>query len=177
MKKHAVILVAVLLSMGFCLPNPAGATPAKPEDVDSIDSILKAVYEVISGEAGEKRDWARFKSLFIGEAQLIPVNRKEDGTGMRYGILTPGSYEKMAGTRLSEEGFFEKEIHRVVEQFGPIAHVFSSYEARRSLADEKPFVRGINSFQLFNDGKRWWVVSIYWTAERDDLPIPDKYLP
>jgi hypothetical protein len=176
MKKQAMVLF-VLLSIGFCLPTLAVAAPAKDEDVASIDAILKAVYDVISGEAGEKRDWGRFKSLFIGEAQLMPANQKEDGTGMRYSILSPESYEKMAGTQLVEEGFFEKEIHRVVEQFGPIAHVFSTYEARRTLSDEKPFVRGINSFQLFNDGKRWWVVSIYWTAEREDLPIPDKYLP
>ena len=100
-----------------------------------------------------------------------------DGSGIRYGIMSPEAYVKMSGPRLEEEGFFEKEIHRVVEQFGPIAHVFSTYEARHSLADEKPFTRGINSFQLLNDGKRWWVVSIYWTVERADLPIPAKYLP
>lgn len=176
MKNQVVVLTAVVLTFGFCLPTSAPAAPAA-EDVESIDAIVKAVYDVISGEAGEKRDWDRFKSLFIGEAQLIPASKKQDGTGMRYGIMTPEGYVKMAGTRLEEDGFFEKEIHRVEEQFGPIAHVFSTYESRRSLSDEEPFARGINSFQLFNDGKRWWVVNIYWTAERPDLPIPEKYLP
>jgi len=26
-------------------------------------------------------------------------------------------------------------------------------------------MRGIKSIQLFNDGKRWWIVNIYWTQE------------
>jgi hypothetical protein len=43
--------------------------------------------------------------------------------------------------------------------------------------DEEPFARGINSFQLMNDGSRWWVVSIYWQGEGASNPIPTKYLP
>ena len=175
MKIHVLVM---FVAIGLFLPNLSQAAPAATaEDVESIDAIMKAVYDVISGEAGQARDWERFKSLFIGEAQLIPASKKQDGKGMRYAIMSPDGYVKMAGARVEEEGFFEKEIHRVVEEFGPIAHVFSTYEARRSLDDEKPFVRGINSFQLFNDGKRWFVVSIYWTAERPDLSIPEKYLP
>ena len=30
--------------------------------------------------------------------------------------------------------------------------------------------------QLYHDGERWWVVTIYWTSERPDLPIPERYL-
>jgi hypothetical protein len=67
-------------------------------------------------------------------------------------------------------------VHRVAEQYGPIAQVFSTYESRRNL-DDKPFARGINSFQLFNDGERWWILSIFWTSERPDLMIPDEFLP
>ena len=57
-----------------------------------------------------------------------------------------------------------------------IAQVFSTYEKGLNTTDRTKFVRGINSFQLLNDGKRWWVVSIYWDGERPDNPIPAKYL-
>ena len=43
-------------------------------------------------------------------------------------------------------------------------------------ADAQPFMRGINSIQLYNDGTRWWVVSVYWEAEGPDNPLPAKYL-
>jgi hypothetical protein len=58
-------------------------------------------------------------------------------------------------------GFYEKEIARRTEQFGNIAHVWSIYESRHNEDDPEPFMRGINSIQLFNDGKRWWIVNIY----------------
>ena len=140
-------------------------------------AIMSAVYDVISGPAGEKRDWDRFRSLFVADAKLIPVSPKQEGEGFGYeGAQTRGLHQHgRPATR--EERFFEQELHRVVERFGPIAHAFSTYESRRSLDDAEPFARGINSFQLMHDGKRWWVVNIYWTSERPELPIPAKYLP
>ena len=77
---------------------------------------------------------------------------------------------------LDNESAIEQEVHRVVDQFGPVAQVFSTYESRRGIED-KPFARGINSFQLFHDGERWWILSIFWSSERPDLPIPERYLP
>ena len=75
-----------------------------------------------------------------------------------------------------KDGFFEREIARTVETYGNIAHVFSTYETFHSMSEKKPFMRGINSFQLLNDGKRWWVLTIYWQAETPENPIPKKYL-
>src|ERR1700751_3032630 len=73
-------------------------------------------------------------------------------------------------------GFYEKELARRTEQFGNIAHVWSIYESRHNEDDPEPFMRGINSIQLFNDGKRWWIVNIYWQQENAENPIPQKYL-
>ena len=80
-------------------------------------------------------------------------------------------------SELVENGFFEKEINRVTNTFGNITQVFSTYESFRSESDEKPFMRGINSIQLLNDGDRWWIINIYWTQESKENPIPDEYLP
>jgi hypothetical protein len=54
--------------------------------------------------------------------------------------------------------------------------VFSAYDSKRTLQDAQPFARGINSIQVFNDGRRWWIVSVYWDSERAGNPIPAKYL-
>ena len=85
-------------------------------------------------------------------------------------------YIATAGPRLESSGFFEKEVSRRTEQFGGVVHAFSTYESRRAANDAKPFVRGINSMQLFNDGTRWWIVTILWESERAKSPIPAKYL-
>jgi hypothetical protein len=147
---------------------------ANPADVNSIDSIIAAVYDVISGPAGKKRDWDRMRSLFVPGAHLIPTGpRQAGGYGSRN--LTVDDYITRGGPMLEKDGFFESEIARKTDTFGNIAHAFSTYESRHKV-DEKPFARGINSFQLMNDGKRWWVVTIFWQGEDEKNPLPEKYL-
>ena len=146
-----------------------GTVPANPADVASVDAIMAAVYDVISGPAGERRDWNRMRSLFAADARLMP----KGGAGLRSGSVE--DYISSSGPLLEERGFFESEVARRVEQYGDIAHVFSTYEARQ--AENGPvFMRGINSFQLVRHGGRWWVVSIMWQAETPQTPIPAEYL-
>lgn len=151
------------------------APVARPEDVSSMDAILAALYDVISGPAGKKRDWDRMRSLFIPEGKLMAVGPKKEG-GFGYRVMDVDGYIKASGSYLETNGFFEREVSRVVERYGQIAHVFSTYESRHKADEAKPFMRGINSIQLLNDGKRWWIVSVYWEGERADNPLPDKYL-
>ena len=146
---------------------------ANTKDVESADAILAAVYDVISGPVGE-RDWNRFRSLFIPDGRLTAV-RESAGDNIGYRAMTVEDYVRGAGDYFKKNAFYEREISRKTESFGHIMHVFSTYASRKT-PDGEPFERGINSFQLFNDGKRWWVVSIYWDAERPGAPIPKRYL-
>lgn len=158
-------------------PNPfANIPPAKPEDVSTIDGIVKALYDVISGDAGVKRDWNRFRSLFYPNAKMIPTgkNPQTGKAGARF--FTPEEYIERSGPFLEKEGFHEIGFAQRVEQFGNIAHVFTTYQSKHKLSDEKPFMRGINSLQLLNDGTRWWVLNIAWSQETPESPLPDKYL-
>jgi hypothetical protein len=148
---------------------------ANPKDVASMDAIIKALYDTISGPAGQQRDWNRLRSLFISGARLIPTGTRPTGeAGVR--VLDVEAYIESSGPYLLKNGFFEREIARRTETFGNIAHVFSTYDSRHKADDAKPFSRGINSIQLLFDGTRWWVVTIFWDAERPDNPIPKKYL-
>ena len=152
-------------------PAPA----AKASDVASLDAILIAVYDAISGPKGKARDWDRFRSLFAPGARLIPTDKRPTGeTASR--ALTVEEFIASSGKFMEEQGFFERGIANHVETFAHIAHVFSVYEGRHDLKDPKPFVRGINSIQLMNDGTRWWVVTIFWQAEDPANPIPKHYL-
>ena len=141
--------------------------PAKPGDVKSLDSILIAIYDVISGPAGD-RDWNRFRSLFVPEARLTSVTRKNGGPVR---LLDVDGYARGAGSYFKTHAFYESAIVNRVQSFGSIAQVFSSY-ASRNAPGEKPFARGVNSIQLFNDGTRWWVLSILWDEETPANPLP-----
>lgn len=144
----------------------------RPEDVKSIDSIVAAVYDVISGPPGP-RDWDRLRSLLLPEARFMPVAHRRDGQDA-YRMLSLDDYIERSGPMFMKEGFFETGIANCVEQFGSIAHVFSTYEARREKGGQ-PFIRGINSIQLVKLGDRWWIASIMWDTERPGIAIPEKY--
>lgn len=163
----------------FAMSGLAAAAQSKDAvntDVASIDSIIKAVYEVISGEAGETRDWDRFRSLFHQDARLIPTGKNAQTGVFTARAMSAEDYVSRNAPYFAKQGFHEREIARRVDQYGNIAHVFSTYHAFNTKEDKTPFMRGINSFQLLYDGKRWWVMSIYWQAESKETPIPKQYL-
>ena len=157
-------------------PATTQTPAADPKDVATIDSIVAALYEVISGPAGQKRNWDRFRSLFVPGARMIPTGRNPQTGEVASRVRTPEEYIARSAPLLEQNGFFEREISRRTEKFGNIAHLFSTYESRHKAEDEKPFARGINSIQLMNDGKRWWVVTIFWQGEDDKTPLPAEYL-
>lgn len=153
--------------------------PAKEDQMKNYVSddevIIDVLYAVISGDAGQKRDWDVFRYLFKDGAKLIPTRRSEDGSSSLT-FMTSDDYVNNAGERLEKNGFFEKEVSATSERFGSLKHVFSTYESFHSSKDTKPFARGINSIQMHFDGHRWWIVNIYWNAESKDEAIPTQYL-
>ena len=173
--KTSLLLFALFISIAT---NAMAQTvkEADPKDVASLDSIMKAVYDVISGDAGKARDWDRFRSLFHKDARLIPTGKNAQTGVVGARVFSPEDYIKRTETIFAKEGFYEREKARTVNMYGNIAHVFSTYESFHSPSDKTPFMRGINSFQLLNDGKRWWVITIYWLGETPENPIPKKYL-
>jgi hypothetical protein len=149
---------------------------ANPTDVESIDAIITAAYDSISGPAGEKRNWDRERSLYYPGARLIPTAKPGDNDDLVPQILDVDGFIARVEPYFAGQGFYEKEISRRTELFGHIAHVWSTYESRRDADDPEPFMRGINSIQLFHDGSRWWIVTIYWQQESSVDPIPAKYV-
>ncbi len=146
---------------------------ANPADVNTIEGIVKALYEVISGPAG-KRDWNRFRSLYYKDAYMAAMAQTPTGE-RKLQKFTPEEYIKMNGPMFEKFAFYEKEIGRQVNQFGNIAQVFTAYAF--TVETPSPMKeRGINSIQLVNENGRWWIMSIIWDDETKENQIPAKYI-
>ncbi|MGH7450143.1 MAG: hypothetical protein ACRENG_02225 [bacterium] len=146
----------------------------RPEDVSALEGIIKAFYETISGPKGQPRQWARDRTLYIPDVRFVSMDVRDGKPHAE--IMDRQTYVDRTDAFLVSGGFFEREIHRVTKSFGNLTHVFSTYEMRA--APDGPVTgRGINSIQLFYDGKRWWIVSAVWDDERPDNPIPQEFLP
>jgi len=142
------------------------------EDLRTIDALISALYDTISGNAGE-RDWDRFRALFLPGARLLRTDRSLGGATSQQ--LDVEGFIAAAARNLATSAFYEQEVARRTERFGAIAHVFSTYEARSAL-DAAPFARGINSIQLFEDDSGWRVAALAWDEETPDNAIPTEYL-
>ena len=157
----------------FSPADLAAKVPApKADDVKTLDGIMRAAYEAISGPAGP-RDWSRFRSLFLPQARFTEVAKERGSTFVVSWSVDEFVHDATLG--FSQEGFYENAVANRPDTFGGMTQVLSSYESRHS-PGEKPFQRGVNSFQLLNDGTRWWIVSIFWDSERPDNPLPKKLL-
>lgn len=176
-------LIALPFVLALATAHPAQAqerpgvevavVPARPEDVATIDGIVKAFYEVISGPAGQPRQWARDRTLYIADVRFVSMDIREGKPHAT--IMSHQDFVDRSDRGLVAEGFHETEIHRVTRAFGNTTHVFSTYEMKDGAG--KPIGRGVNSIQLFWDGSRWWISGVAWDDERPDNPIPADLLP
>jgi hypothetical protein len=151
-------------------------------DVDSVDHLVAALYNVISGPAGQQRDWDRFRSLFLPDGRLGAIRADapaaSDQPARKSDIVfrTPEMYVERDDPYFKTHGFFERSIANRVEEFGNLVHVWSTYESRHAADDAKPFTRGVNSIQIVHAQGRYWLASVLWDDERPGLRLPEKYL-
>ena len=161
------------------IPTPAHvevpAAEPKAADVGTIDGMIRAYYDVITGPPGQPRQWSRDRTLYIPDLRFVAA--EVDGRGRpEPRIMSHQQFVDASNASMVAKGFVEREIHRVTQRFGNIAHVFSTYQTLKK-PDGPVLSRGINSIELFWDGKRWWIASAIWDEERPDNPIPKEYLP
>jgi hypothetical protein len=172
--------IALLAALAFVFLMAIGADAqesgwpqARPDDVSSVSAIIKASYAAISVPAGQTLNLDRFRALFLPNAQLVSVGVKDGKPAAHF--MTLKEFSEMVTGAIGKAGHVEHEYTEQVEQYGNIANVWSTYESRNTPEDPH-VVRGINSIQLYNDGKRWWISGAQWQHERADMPIPAKFL-
>ena len=162
-------LLSVVMLLGAASSAGAQSLTPRREDVGSLDGIIRAYYDVISGPAGTPRQWHRDSTLYIPHVRFVAMSVREGRPVAA--VMDHAAFVAGYNRAFVDSGFFEHEIGRVTKRFGNIAHVFSSYEYR-STANGPVLGRGVNSIQLYWDGARWWIASATWDDERPDNPIP-----
>ena len=145
---------------------------ANPDDVKSPEAIIAALSASISGDVGKARDWNRFRSLFVpGAGRLVITRVPKDGPADLTVLSMEDYVARSSGS--TPQSFFEVPIAYDTQSFGHMTHVYESYGLHHT-RDDKPYVRGVNSFELLSDGTRYYVLQVYWDTERPDNPLPAR---
>jgi hypothetical protein len=153
-----------MIALAALLAAAAAPAHASSADLAGIDQAIRAVYDVISGPPGQKRDFDKMRTLFAPGATLKAIGPK----GLRGGTLE--DYISRNAAILEKEGFTERELGRRTEIWGGLATAWSAYDGRTVSGSFHE--RGINSFQLVKVGGKWLVASILWQEETPANALP-----
>jgi hypothetical protein len=167
-----VALRALLcLSLLACASSHQGISvatvPPRPDDVATVDGMMKAFYAVVNVAPDEPRGWARDRTLYSPWMRFVAIGKKVE-------LLTHQQYVEETEP-LIKAGFQEVEIKRTTRRYGNIVHVDSTYETL--FGPQKQKSRGVNSIEMYWDGTRWWIVSVVWQSETPEFPLPPELLP
>jgi len=140
----------------------------------NIEDIVKELYSAISFKQSSEINLDRFKKLFKPDTRLIYFS-KNSVEQLKLETFVIRLKEQIDKGNI--KSFYEYELTKTIDEFGKIAHVFSTYEAKDSPESLKVLQRGINSIQMIFDDDRWWITSLMWFNEDSKYEIPEKYLP
>jgi hypothetical protein len=168
--KHTLLLLLAAFSFATLAQDKQTAAAESSAALESIDGIVNELLDKITIEKGEKMDTAAIRKLFHPSAQFTVLMHLEFGPYAESASLD--DFIDMLTDPYYQEGYLEKEIHKVVDEYNGIAQVFQTFYGRDSDGIEE---RGINSYQLAYYQDRWWIVSMLWTLETDKERIPKKY--
>jgi hypothetical protein len=173
-----VLALGMLACAGGAGQHPATlcteAVAARPDDVASVEGIMRAFYEVVNVAPDAPRQWGRDRTLYSPWIRFVATGKSPSG---RPEVVSWTQQQLVDATEpLIREGFREREIHRVERRYGHIVHIDSTYETFIGLETPKRS-RGVNSIELYFDGTRWWIASVMWQSEDAEHPIPTELLP
>lgn len=167
-------IVLTLLSAS-AMAMPVAASESHSKDWVSPQSIVQALHDVVSADAGQARDWDRFRELFLDGAMISMAVKSPHMPGLM--VATPEELIQQTEANYAATGFHEIPLIYEVKEFGAMALVTNSFEIRLRRDDEDPMMRGLNHFQLLHDGERWWIVSNISTVETGDWKLPAVFDP
>jgi len=166
-------LLALLMTTIAALP--AMASESHADDWASPRSIVHALHETISAGPGEQRDWDRYRDLFLDGAMISMAIKSPRAPGIM--AATTEELIEQTEANYGSTGFHEIPLIVDVAEFGALAVVTNSFEVKLRRDDAEPLMRGLNHFQLLNDGERWWIVSNISTVESGDWKLPAAFDP
>ncbi len=167
MKQFLFYLAAITF---MATENLKAQSTSFENDAKTIDALMKASYEVVSGEKGTKRQWERDNYLHHPKAvySFFDKEKQEQLT------MTLQEFHKETDQMVMGTSFYENEVNREVRIFGNIAQVWSTYETRLE-KNGKVERRGINSVQLIFENDRWYIISWIFCGETNNNLIPKTF--
>lgn len=124
-------------------------------------AVVERLLQCVSSEPGEAKQWDSFKALCAADARVAVLVQRSG----KPPVLRSFSVDAFVQTMSQNNSpFQEKQLKVEVDAFNGMATVWQPYE----LLAGNDRRTGVNTYQLYSDGQRWYVHSLLWTE--GDLP-------
>ncbi|WP_445732829.1 hypothetical protein [Mariniflexile sp.] len=159
------------ISIFFAFHSIFGQTKEEKykKDVTSIDTLINAYYDVVSGSSSEP--WEFERDNYIHSKNAVITRLDENGKAESHTLEA----EYIPIGLSPKEDFYEIELKRLVSNYGHIAQVWSAFEIRTDPKTETN-VRGLNSIQVHYENGRWWIDSWTCEMESEDSSLVTEFL-
>jgi hypothetical protein len=164
---------------GAVLFVSAGGVGAQtPPDHSTVGGVMAELYASVTRAPGKPFEWERLRAIMLPGAVMLPQRRQTQGANRIMSVddfinWIDAGWKPIIGTD-RDRGFFERQTNLVVEEYGDIAHAFTTYE-KGPYEPRQIQGRGINAVQLVKRDGRWYILSITWDEENTAGPLPEKY--
>ena len=89
---------------------------ARAEDVGTIEGIVTASYETISGGVGVPRQWGRDRTLFDPNSRSVAVQVNAKTGAITTQWMTEQDFADESDASLAKDGFTERELKHVIKR-------------------------------------------------------------
>jgi hypothetical protein len=142
--------------------------------INDFEALTARLYEQV-GRPRDDAGWDAIRPLYHPRATLVRTG--VDDNGKRFALaMTLDEYIANVKQLLADVEFSEVELFQRVDEFGNVARLASVYEFRYRGGGEDRNGRGVNFFNLVNDGRGWQVMNMVWDNERHGLSLHDAGL-
>lgn len=170
-------MTARIAALALVLVASQPVVAQEAPDYTTIDGIMTELYASVTRAPGDPFPWDRLRAIMHPQGILLPQRAQMGGERLmnvdEFIALVDESWEPVIGTE-NDQGFYERQINVVIEEYGDIAHALTTYE-KGPYEPRQIMARGINSVQLVKRDGRWYILSITWDEENTAGPLPPKY--
>jgi hypothetical protein len=162
----------IALILCLSLAPAAGSEEPPRAEPETAEAVVRALYDLVTFEAGATPEWDRVRSLFVEEAVVVLRTSREKSTLFSVEGFVEDFVRFIEQGNVGRTGFQERILRLRPTVFGDIAHVLVLYEATIP-GSSRPPQKGVDSFHLARRDGRWRIVSILNEVPTPERPLPD----
>jgi len=165
--------VMALAGVAGAAARQAAQPAAQTAPAGGAENVVRALYRLVTFDAGKNVDWEQVKALFIPEAVIVLRASRTSMNVLNRNTFVDDFVRFIREASLEDRAFEETIVAIKTQETGDVARSTVHYAARIPSRD-RPAQHGIDVFLLMKADGRWRIVSIVNEIVRPGVEVPEE---